>query len=334
MRTSYIKRLCSELQAHAPECTPLESIFVGGGTPSLLSPREWYDIFSCLHDYFILAPGYEWTMEANPESLTPQLIDAWAAAGVNRVSIGVQAFQEELRRTIGRRGTLAHLPMLLRKLRTAGIRRLNFDLIFNIPGQTLGQWRDSLMRSLDCGVTHLSAYALTLEEGTRLTQRTGTLPDDAFPLFWNMSDSVLATGGLRRYEISNFALPGEECRHNLEIWRGATYLGCGPAATSFDGLVRRSNRPSLQQWLDGAPPEIDSLPPEDRAAEILAFGMRVVSGWERHLFRERTGFDARTIRGPQLCELARLGLLTLTPDAAIPTPKGLLFNDEIAMRLI
>ena len=333
-RRPYIARLLEELKTGASHCGLLESIFVGGGTPSLLSIAEWQEIGEAIHTFFKQSPGCEWTMEANPESLTPGLVEIWRALGVNRISLGIQAFQPELRATIGRRGNLDRLEEVVAALRQNGIRRLNFDLIFNIPGQTLSQWHDTLMQALSYAPTHISAYALTLEEGTRLAKVLPPLKDEDFLAFWNETDRGLATAGIHRYEISNFSLPGEQCRHNHAIWHGGTYLGCGPAAASFDGSLRWTNPSSLDHWLAHQPPEKDLLPPEERAAEILALGFRTLAGWKWSEFTATTGFDALALRGNALKKLETMGLVHLTSHGAAPTPQGLLFNDNLAMELI
>ncbi|MBQ7649956.1 MAG: radical SAM family heme chaperone HemW [Victivallales bacterium] len=331
---AYRERLVAELREHSAQCAKLSSIFIGGGTPSVLPPDEWPMIFDEIHRKFQLDSKCEWTCEANPDSLTPELIACWAENGVNRISLGIQAFQQELRDRIGRRGSLGRLAELVGTILANGITRYNFDLIFNIPGQSVRQWRDTLEMALELNPEHISAYALTVEEGTRLAKSYPLLDDSAFLEFWEATDSVLARNGIRRYEISNFAKPGCECCHNLNVWHGMTYLGCGPAATSFDGADRWTNVPSLSSWLAGTRPEYDIIAKESRAAEILAFGMRAVDGWQWEEFRRRTGFDAVALRGPQLRKLEAMGLLELTENGAMPTAKGLLFNDNIAMELL
>ena len=331
---AYTEKLVSELREHSAQCSKLSSIFIGGGTPSVLPPDKWRIILDAIHQNFRLADNCEWTCEANPDSLSPSLVESWAENGVNRISLGVQAFQQELRDRIGRRGSIARLSALVDSIIANGISRYNFDLIFNIPGQSVRQWRDTLEMALALNPEHISAYALTVEEGTRLAKSYPLLDDSVFLEFWEATDSVLAKNGIRRYEISNFAKPGCECRHNLNVWHGMTYLGCGPAATSFDGQDRWTNLPSLTSWLSGAKPEYDVIPQESRAAEILAFGMRTVDGWQWEEFRRRTGFDAGALRGPQLRKLETKGLLELTENGARPTSTGLLFNDDIAMELL
>lgn len=332
-RRAYLDRLRVELAA-ASQAEPVASVFIGGGTPTLLEPAELDELLGLVKDHFPLAPDGEWTVECNPESLDRAKIDLLAGHGVNRVSLGVQSFRPELRGTLGRRGNPGDLPATLAHVRNAGIGRQNLDLIYAIPGQSLGLWREDLVRAADLGVGHVSAYALTIEEGTHLASRLDAPDDSAFEAMWDLADEVLGGTGLHRYEISNFARPGEECRHNLAIWHGGTYLGCGPAATSFDGCDRWSQPPSLDDWLAGLPPERDELPPRERACEILAFGFRTLDGWQWSAFRARTGHDALDLRGPELAELVRHGLLAPSGDGLAPTRKGLLLNDSLLAALL
>ena len=301
----------------------------------MLSPREWRGMFSVISECFALAPNCEITAEANPESLSTDHIKCWAELGINRVSLGIQAFNEKDRRLIGRQGTLDRLPQIVRELDAAGVTRRNFDLIFNLPGQSLQVWRDALQQAIDLGATHISTYELMIEDGTPLAKRGFKGGDEeAFLRFWDATEEFLEAAGLHRYEISNFARKNEECRHNLDIWKGGTYLGCGPAAWSFDGKERRGNAPSIARWLNHARQELDALPPEQRAAEILAFGLRLVNGWQWREYESITGYDAREFRGAQLEECRRHGLVTLTDEGVAPTRQGLLFNDNLLERLI
>ena len=333
-RRRYLDRLREEF-AGAAQSEPLASVFVGGGTPSFLGPAELDELLGLVPSHFRLAPGYEWTIECNPDSLDAAKIAVLAKHGVNRVSLGVQSFLPRLRQTLGRRGELGDLARTLACLREHGIARQSLDLIFAIPGQSLADWREDLARACDLGIEHLSAYALTIEEGTRLAGRlVGGTEDAEFEAMWEATDEVLAGFGLRRYEISNFARPGAECRHNLAIWYGGTYLGCGPAATSFDGATRWTQPASLADWLAGTPAERDELPPRERACEILAFGFRTLAGWQWPAFRVRTGCDALELRGPQLAELVELGLLGPHGDGLAPTQAGLLLNDSVLAALL
>ena len=327
---AYLDRLFEEMRAQCGQCETLRSIFIGGGTPSMLSPAEWRSLFNVINECFTLAPDCEITAEANPESLSASHIECWAELGINRCSLGIQAFKEEDRRLIGRRGTLNRLPQIVRELDEHDIVRRNFDLIFNLPGQSLQVWREALLRAVDLGATHVSTYELMVEEGTPLAKRGFVGGDDeAFLRFWDETEQVLSQAGLHRYEISNFAKKNEECRHNLAVWKGGTYLGCGPAAWSFDGSARRGNVSNLDGWLKHAAQEVDVLPVKDRAVEILSFGLRLVKGWQWGEYQQITGYDARELRGEQLEECQRQGLVTMTNDGVVPTKQGLLFNDNL-----
>jgi oxygen-independent coproporphyrinogen-3 oxidase len=241
-----------------------------------------------------------------------------------------------LRKVLGRRGELGSLAETLKVLREAGVGRQNLDLIFAIPGQSVADWRDDLSRAMDLGVEHVSAYALTVEEGTRLAGRNaaGAVDDDLFEAMWDATDDVVGRAGLRRYEISNFARPEAECRHNLAIWYGGTYLGCGPAAASFDGTTRWTQPASLGAWLARIPADQDVLTPAERACEVLAFGFRTIAGWTWSEFRLRTGFDALDLRGDALAQLVEQGLLAPRVDGLAPTRAGLLLNDSVIATLL
>ncbi len=333
-RRSYFERLEQELRQGARNCALLQSVFVGGGTPSALTAPELKRLAELITDAFPLAPDCEWTVEANPESLDEEKIALLAAYGVNRLSFGVQSFSPRLRQMIGRRGSPERLGELLDAARRHGIRRCNLDFIYAIPGQTLADWEADLRQALALAPTHVSTYALTIEEGTRLAGQNLAPSEDDFLAMWDAAEAILGGVGFRRYEISNFALAGEACRHNLEVWRGGSYLGCGPAAASFDGVGRSANRADLGEWLQGRPPRREVLPPAEQAAEILAFGMRLTDGWQWADFRRRTGYDAGRLRGAALDRLERRGLVASNPLGAWPTRQGLLFNDDVIMELL
>lgn len=259
-----------------------------------------------------------------------------AASGVNRVSIGVQSFSAELRGILGRDSSLDQLLMLLENLPAEGIGNIGIDLIYGIPTQKIIDWRKDLITALDPGITHLSTYELTLEEGSRLANREAvTEPDPESTLkMWHEADKVCQEYGLERYEVSNFSHPGFNCRHNQAVWHGASCLGCGPSACSFNGRDRWMNPADLNSWLQGKPPEKDEIPVEARASEILAFGMRTRTGWSIKRFKEKTGFDPWLLRGSQLTALAADELLEIDGPMIRPSARGLLFADHIAEQLL
>jgi oxygen-independent coproporphyrinogen-3 oxidase len=335
LRRRYLVRLERELALRLDHERALASVYIGGGTPSVLEPEELTDLVDMIARHIRRAPDCEWTLEANPDSLTPEKLARAAAAGVNRISLGIQSFQPRLRRTLQRQGTLHGLDDLIGRLDPAGIRQLSFDLMYAVPGQSVADFESDLRRALEYPVSHLSAYALTIEEHTALGRAVSApVADRIFLRQWRLLDDLLGQAGLRRYEISNFARPGSRCRHNEAIWHGGTYLGIGPAACSFDGIKRWCNPADLGDWLAGVPPEIDALPPEARAAEILAFGLRTVDGWDRQRYRRRTGYVPEEIRGAAIRGLEADGLLQVDTERIAPTGNGLLFNDVVIERLL
>ncbi len=334
-RAAWLERLELEIAESANRLGPLSSVFVGGGTPSFLEPAELRQLLFSAIGRLPRQPDCEFTSECNPESLTREKAEILAAAGVNRVSLGVQSFRPRLLRALGRAALPRRVPAAIAILRAAGIANLGVDLIFGIPGQTMRDWIGDLRRAGDLGIRHLSTYALTLEEGTRLAARTAAgAAERLVAAMWERTDEVTAAYGLRRYEVSNFSKPGGECRHNLNTWFGGACLGIGPAASSFDGFIRWTNPHDLAAWLRGQPPELDPLPPPARAREILVCGLRTTRGWTAAGFRRSTGHDYLKLRGAEITALAGLGLLEVRPGRLRPTRRGLLFHDRIAMDLI
>ncbi len=338
-RQAYLRGLEQEFVRRAREFAPLESIFIGGGTPSALSAEELSGLLSLVRRHFSLLPDCEWSCEANPDSLGEEKVDVLLSGGVNRLSLGVQSFHPALREVLGRRGSLERLEEVVGLARAKGLSRLNLDLIYAIPGETTAQWEEDLRSALSLKPDHLSCYSLTVEEGTPLARRLARQDHDPeeerFLACWQSADSLLNAAGLFRYEISNFSRPGCQCRHNQEVWHGQTYGGCGPAAVSFDGLSRWGNASALEDWLQGKPPEQDLLSPSGRQREILAFGMRTLEGWTDELLRERAGLALAQVREmPECRRLLQEGLLADTGERLFPTSQGLLLNDLILEALI
>ena len=336
LRAQYLTRLEEEFAEHAPECAPLRSVFIGGGTPSALSAKELSRLLAAVRQFFSLTPDCEWSMEANPDSLTVEKLQVALEGGVNRLSLGVQSFQPHLRTRLGRHGSLETLPELVVKARKLGLPKLNFDLIYDIPEQTLTEWDNDLANALALKPDHLSCYSLIFEETTPLSRRLKPPTDDEFFLdCWHRNDEVLSAHGLPRYEISNFAGKANRCRHNWEVWHGQTYLGCGPAAVSFDGEDRPANPSDLRAWLDREPPTHDRLDPDARRREIFAFAFRTVDGWSWELLDKIVGLTRKDMENrPEIQDLVRQNLTILDNSGIHPTPQGLLFNDEVLEALL
>lgn len=296
---AFAARLIRELRAWAPLSAgaPLRTIFVGGGTPSLLRVSLWADLLAALaaaYDLSDIAAGRgEFTVECNPESVTPELMATLLSGGVNRVSMGAQSFNSRHLKTLERRHDPESVPRAHRIVREAGITRTSIDLIYAVPGQSSADWLADLDAAIALGTDHVSSYNLTYEPATAMTARlargefTPTDEDTEIEMF-EQAAHRLVPAGLARYEISNYARRGQECRHNLAYWRQEHWLACGPSASAHvplaGGSHRWKNTPRLDDYLEGddsgfAPAE-DHEPPDAKRAliERMMTGLRLAEG--------------------------------------------------------
>lgn len=329
---------------------PLTSIFMGGGTPSLLPVDEMADLLSIIERLGGLTPSSrttpvapEWTSEANPGSLTADMLALMKSYGVNRVSLGVQAMTDPVLRQLGRRHSVVDIHSAVRAIQEAGIANWGLDLIACIPGLTKSAWRDTLSAALEMGPNHLSVYALTREEGTRLNHdceagAVALLDEDQQLGMLDLAETLLQSGGFSRYEISNYAQPGFECRHNLACWRGHNYLGLGCAASSRVGNQRWTHGADLNAYIAGTGAvERETLSPVTDAAERLVFGMRMREGIDLEAILQITGLT-RSTQG----EIWRRALLRLQRDQLVEsragrwklTSRGLALADHVAVELM
>jgi len=335
LRKKYLQNIETDCRRYAERCKPLESAFIGGGTPTYLSCDELENLLRCIKNTFPIKNDCEFTCECNPESLTEDKLRVLTHFGVNRISLGVQTFNEQHRRILNRTGDISHLQHLVNEIRNFGIDNINFDLIYCIPDQTVKDWQSDLQKALELGIKHLSAYELTLEEGAALKSSISSIDEEDLLKMWLKAREVAASYGLRRYEVSNYASIGNECLHNLQIWHGATYLGLGPSASSFDGCSRWQNPNDLEKWLNNEPPEIDHISELDRATEIFAFGLRTAKGWDRNKFRNQTGYNIEDLPCKDtVYKLCEKGLLYESKENILPTEKGLQFADHIITAIL
>ncbi|HCE47023.1 MAG TPA: hypothetical protein DET40_26035 [Lentisphaeria bacterium] len=363
---AYLSKLERDLEKASNSCGKIDSIFIGGGTPTYLSAGNLERLFSSVSSHFEISADAEISIECNPETLTAgkaELIAEFA----NRVSLGIQSFNPKFRKILGRQGSPESIGKAIRLLLNNGIGNIGCDLIYAIPGQSLSDWQCELEKAASLPLKHISSYSLTIEEGTLLAEKMsnieyripndeikhntdtrhltpesspiqpatdhGQLTTDNSVEMWNLAGAILKKHGFSRYEISNYSRRGFECRHNLEIWYGDKYLGFGPAASSFDGIKRWTNAGDLGKWLSGAQPEIDSIPAEKRAREIFVMGLRTSQGWNKIFFHRKTGFKS-DIFSPELAELREHSLIRETDEKIFCTKKGLLLWNEVAERLI
>ena len=313
------------------------SVFFGGGTPSLMEPATVGAVLERIAARWRLAPEAEVTLEANPTSTEAARLAGFRAAGVNRLSLGIQALDDQALRFLGRRHDVAEASAAV-ALAARSFERFSFDLIYARPGQTVAAWRDELRRALAMAVGHLSVYQLTIEEGTQFhaLHRQGAfeIPDDELAgALYEATREELEAAGLPAYEISNHARPGEESRHNLTYWRYGDYVGVGPGAhgrLTLDGAkwaTRAHRAPEI--WLErtvraghGAHP-FEPVPPEARATELLMMGLRLAEGVPLARIAEEAGRPlADIVAKGALDRLVGGGFLALTPTHLRATQDG------------
>ncbi|MBO4674441.1 MAG: radical SAM family heme chaperone HemW [Bacteroidaceae bacterium] len=292
----YVDAVVAELEARKGELKgeTIETIYFGGGTPSQLPPDEVERLLSAVLYIYNVREGAEITLEANPDDVTPALLSAWRSMGINRLSMGVQTFHDQRLRFLNRRHTATQAIQAVRSAQQAGFNNLSIDLMFGFPDQTLDEWKRDVKTALSLGVQHLSAYSLMYEEGTRLNQllEQGEITELDEELSVQMYDyliQALTDAGYRHYELSNFALPGRESRHNSSYWHGIPYLGVGAGAHSFDGQQRSYHPDSLEVYLRGEPLVVEHLTEAERYDEFVFTGLRTAEGIRLDILEEKFG---------------------------------------------
>ena len=365
-QSAFADALCLEIAALAGAAAcgaqaGLRTIFVGGGTPSLLRIDLWERVLATLHDAFDfdVGDGFEFTVECNPETVSADLMRTLRAGGVTRVSVGAQSFQPGHLKTLERWHDPANVQRALALAADAGVTRRSLDLIYAVPGQSLDDWRSDVERALSItpAIEHISAYALTYEPNTAMTARLARgdfarTDEDLEIEMYDLLVARLRDAGLERYEVSNFAAPGAACRHNLAYWRQDSWLAAGPSASGHvrcadpgTGGWRWKNVPRLTDWMDGVErndgwaPVQDVEPPEPRRAliERVMTGLRLHEGIdEAALLREAERFAAAERVRTTLTREREAGLL-LEPGAdgrVRLSDRGFHFADGVARRVM
>jgi oxygen-independent coproporphyrinogen-3 oxidase len=337
----------AELWAAARAASGLlpRTVFFGGGTPSLLPLQAMARLVQGLAARFDLSQCTEWTVEANPATVDLEYCRMLIENGINRISMGAQSFDHRELATLERHHDPSDVPKSIEIARAAGFARLNVDLIFAIPGQSSQSWLHSLEAAIELGTEHLSCYGLTYEPNTPLAvrKRLGQVRAAAEELELHMLRAArrrLADAGLPAYEISNFARPGKECRHNLLYWTGGKYVGLGPAAASHVGGWRWRNRPHLGEWENaieaGELPaiEAENLPPLHRAGELAMLLLRLSRGLNFAEFTAASGYDARALFAEVIERLGGHGLLEADNGSLRLSDVGLPVADAIAAEFL
>lgn len=352
----FVDALINELRIVCKENPYLQThtIFFGGGTPTMLTPTQMAKIMDVIRESFHVSSNSEISIEANPNDITLEYLEGIRASGVNRISLGMQSAHAHELRLFARRHDNDGLAYAVSAARRAGFDSLNLDLIYGIPHQTLGDWQWSLQQALALQPDHISLYALGLEEGTPLKEwvDSGQLPvpdDDLAADMYELASDMLAAGGYRQYEISNWAKPGHECRHNLQYWRNLPYIGVGPGAHGFAGGIRYASVLSPQEYIrllrnaageykfPYSPATRDAVE-VDRAAEIaetLIMGLRLTQeGIRRDRFRQRFDTDIVALHQNTIDKFQAGGMLTVSDEAVRITDKGRLLSNLIFRELV
>ena len=338
-RTAFLAAARTELQlaAHVLGARTVDTVFVGGGTPTLLAADELVGLLGDVRERFTLAPGAEVTTECNPESVDEAYLNALVEGGFTRISFGMQSARPHVLKVLERRHTPGRVTDVVGWARAAGFGSVSLDLIYGTPGESVDDWRASLAAALACRPDHVSAYALIIEAGTRLAAqiRRGEVPppvDDDQADFYEVADRELTAAGLDWYELSNWSRPGHECRHNLAYWRGNPWWGVGPGAHSHVGGVRwwnvkhpRSYSEALRQGVSPAAAR-EVLAPDDRRIERVLLESRLSSGLPLSVL---TPSEQARVR-----DLVARGWVALNEDALTLTLQGRLLADAVVRDLL
>jgi oxygen-independent coproporphyrinogen-3 oxidase len=345
----YVHALANEIGKWNEVENPVaaDTVYFGGGTPSLLAPAQIERILKAVLDRFDVINGAEVTMEMNPASvsssdeLSDQKLIEFCRLGLNRASFGAQTFDDRELKQLGRTHTSADIPATFDRLREAGFENINFDLIAGLPGQTLAGWKRNLDEALKLRPEHLSLYLLDVHEGTPLADqiRSGKRPgpddDLAGEMYQLMLDEVCAAG-YEHYEISNFCLPGFESRHNTKYWSGAPYYGFGCSAHSYDGGWRRwANERDVAKYVESIDREQTpiveraNLNEEEARSESIFLGLRLMRGLDLETYRSRFGSDLRDQYDADLDRLVDAGLIEIDGSSMRLTRRGALLSNEV-----
>jgi oxygen-independent coproporphyrinogen-3 oxidase len=337
----YVNALIKEIRSTSNAGENVDTIYFGGGTPSLLAPSQLERILITLHDSFKIDSVSEITLEINPGSVTEDKLRAFRSLGINRASFGAQTFDDAELAKLGRSHSAADALRTFSDLRAAGFSNVSFDLIAGLPGQTLAGWQRNIKQALELSPEHLSFYLLEVHSGTPLAEhiRRGIQPQPDEDLTGEMYEWMLehaAAAGYEHYEISNLCRRGFHSRHNVKYWTAAPYYGFGCSAHSYDGRSRRwSNHRGVLKYAElvesGLTPLADQqqLSDTDVRAEAVFLGMRLMQGVDLRRYRELFGVDLRAEHGEDLDRFCKAGLVEFEGELIRLTRTGALLSNEV-----
>ena len=345
-KSTYVRAVCRELEMRKDylEGEDIETIYLGGGTPSQLFREELEEIFNHIYKVYPVREDAEITLEANPDDLTPEYVAMLRQLPINRISMGIQTFQEETLKLLHRRHTATQAIEAFRRCREAGFQNISIDLMYGLPGETLETWKEDLQQSIALRPEHISAYHLIYEEDTvlwklREQHQVEEADEDLSVSLFSTLIEQLSEAGYQHYEISNFCYPGLHSRHNSSYWTGKKYLGCGPSAHSFNGVSRQWNVASLDDYLKGIEGgqldyEVEELDLYTRYNDFVLTSIRTC--WGMPLSTLRSDFGEELYRyclrmaKPHLDQ----GVLEKCEDVLKLTRKGIFVSDGIMSDLM
>jgi len=337
---NYTNSLINEICLKAPKYASfsVRTVFIGGGTPTILPTKMLKKIIDAVFANFNIENDVEITVEANPGTLSHEMLRVLKIIGVNRLSIGLQAVQNKLLRTIGRIHTVEEFTQNFRQARELGFDNINIDIMFALPTQTLEDWRQTLEFVVNLQPEHISAYGLIMEEGTKLSRAYANghfspcAETDELAMF-DVARQILPDAGYSHYEISNFARDTYQCRHNLTYWHAEQYLGLGLAAHSFVGGRRFRNTENLAEYLtrQGTNKDYDevSLTEKEAISEYMFMNLRLLNGVDVAVFKAKFGKDVLNIFGEEIAQLTKIGLLEADCEKIRLTKQGIYLSNQV-----
>lgn len=346
VQEQYLRALYSEIRAKADDFSGymVKTVFIGGGTPSILKPEQLCDLLKCVKESFRILPQAEITMEMNPGTGGgKEAFEQYKKAGINRLSIGLQSAKDEELKVLGRIHNFSQFGTTYREAREAGFTNLNIDIMSALPGQSVESYRETMETVCALRPEHISAYSLIIEEGTpffsRYASETWTEENEECDrLMYTLTKQLLEDYGYHRYEISNYALSGRECRHNLVYWTGGEYLGLGLGASSFIKNTRYKNTSDLNTYLErkgnALREDIQVLTISDRMEEFMFLGLRLTEGVRKAEFFHLFGRTMDDVYGEVLRKNQNDGLLVSTPQRVFLTPRGVDLSNYVLAQFL
>lgn len=342
MFEDYVRRLCREMGEAAPSFQGIgvKSVFFGGGTPSILPPALMGRIMDKIMSAYDVNSDAEISMEANPGTLDAAKLREYKSMYFNRLSMGLQAWQDRLLERLGRIHRGGEFEDNFLQARDSGFKNINVDLMFSLPGQTMDDWQETLEKVIRLDPEHISAYSLIIEEGTPFFdmhekgQITETDENTDRRMYY-LAKEMLSDKGFRQYEISNFAKDGFECRHNITYWRTEEYRGFGLGAHSYVDGTRFHNSADMKEYMAGGGRlDIEKLTPEEMQEEFMFMGLRMNEGISREEFLKRFKTDITSVYGQEISELISEGLLTENKGRISLTDRGIDVSNQVFEKFI